>query len=124
MSYIEARERSRRELKILGYEPNELQIKFRDGFFNVKLVEFAIVDALTEQGCIDAWRGDGVACVAQMIEAQAKEVERLKRGDFTPEEFQNLCHNLSEDDKEKFVEGCREYQKKLFGESDKCPNEQ
>jgi hypothetical protein len=43
------------------------------------------------------------------------EVERLKRGDFTEEEFQNLCHNLSEDDEARFKQGCLDYQKKLFG---------
>jgi hypothetical protein len=45
------------------------------------------------------------------------ENRRLKRGNFTPEEFQNLCHNLSEKDKEKFFQGCAEYQRKLFGEA-------
>lgn len=41
---------------------------------------------------------------------------RLRRGDFTEAEFQNLCHNFSECDKERFKQGCREYQAKLFGE--------
>lgn len=49
------------------------------------------------------------------------EVLRLKEGNFTPEEFQNLCHNLcssaSEASKQAFFRGCSEYQKKLFGES-------
>jgi hypothetical protein len=43
------------------------------------------------------------------------EVERLKRGDFTEEEFQSLCHNLAADDRDRFRRGCEEYQKKLFG---------
>lgn len=43
------------------------------------------------------------------------EVERLKAGDFTEEEFQNLCHNSSPDDRCRFEAGCREYQDKLFG---------
>lgn len=42
-------------------------------------------------------------------------IVRLKRGDFTPDELQNLCHNLDETDKEAFCKGCTEYQKKLFG---------
>ncbi len=45
-----------------------------------------------------------------------EEIKRLKRGDFTEEEFQNLCHNFSEEDKDKFRQGCVDYQKKLFGE--------
>lgn len=48
------------------------------------------------------------------------EVARLKSGKFTPEEFQNLCHNYSEDDYEKFCDGCDDWQKKLFG---KCRSE-
>ena len=118
MTHEEAKAKSRAELDILGYEPNELQLRFREGNFNERLTEFAIVDALVEQGGIAAWRGDGVACVAQMIKYHADEADRLRRGDFTPEEFQNLCHNFSEDDKQKFFQGCREYQKKLFGEFD------
>jgi hypothetical protein len=39
---------------------------------------------------------------AMMAEA---EVERLKKGDFTEEEFQNLCHNFSEDDECRFKKG-------------------
>ncbi len=47
-----------------------------------------------------------------------EEIARLKRGDFTPEELQNLCHNLDESDREAFCKGCLEYQKKLFGHLD------
>ncbi len=42
------------------------------------------------------------------------EIERLLRGEFTEEEFQNLCHNFSEDDESRFKEGCKAYQDKLF----------
>ena len=45
-----------------------------------------------------------------------KEIERLKAGKFTPEELQNLCHNLKEEDEQAFKQGCIDYQKKLFGE--------
>lgn len=44
------------------------------------------------------------------------EIHRLKEGNFTEEEFQNLCHNFSEEDKCRFKQGCIDYQKKLFGE--------
>ncbi len=46
------------------------------------------------------------------------EIERLLRGDFTPEEFQNFCHNMSEENVEKFSAGCEAYQVKLLG---RCP---
>lgn len=49
------------------------------------------------------------------VERLTLELERLKRGDFTEEEFQNLCHNFSEEDKVSFFRGCTEFQKKLFG---------
>lgn len=42
---------------------------------------------------------------------------RLKRGDFTEEEFQNLCHNCDENDAARFKKGCEAYQRKLFGTS-------
>ena len=48
-----------------------------------------------------------------------KEVYRLKSGEFTEEEFQNLCHGFSEADKCKFFQGCHEYQRKLFGISER-----
>ena len=65
-----------------------------------------------------------VAAVAAEREAHAAEIERLRaeydrmrRGDFTPEEFQNLCHNLPPHcTREAFAAGCAEYQRKLFGE--------
>lgn len=44
-----------------------------------------------------------------------QEIDRLKRGEFTEEEFQNLCHNWSEDDICRFKQGCEDYQRKLFG---------
>jgi len=47
-----------------------------------------------------------------------KEVTRLKAGDFTEEEFQNLCHNKEKSvSPEDFCRGCEEYQRKLFGAS-------
>lgn len=48
------------------------------------------------------------------------EVERLRRGDFTEEEFQNLCHKFGEGDYERFCDGCDEYQRKLFGKDRSC----
>lgn len=43
------------------------------------------------------------------------EIDRLKAGDFTEDEFQNLCHKFGPDDRCRFEAGCREYQDKLFG---------
>ena len=42
------------------------------------------------------------------------EIDRLKNGDFTPEELQNLCHNLTSCDYKEFCDGCTAYQRKLF----------
>lgn len=43
------------------------------------------------------------------------EITRLKEGDFTPEEFQNLCHNNYPCSLKEFRQGCRDYQCWLFG---------
>jgi hypothetical protein len=45
-------------------------------------------------------------------------VERLLRGDFTEDEFQNLCHRFQDADAERFSQGCVDYMTKLFGH---CP---
>lgn len=58
---------------------------------------------------------DPVFALSVMAIARHEEGARLKRGDFTPDELQTLCHNLSEQDKEAFFQGCTEYQRKLFG---------
>lgn len=55
--------------------------------------------------------------VAELAAAQA-EVVRLKRGAFTPEEFQTLCHHRDEKlgcTPLEFAQGCVEYQRLLFG---------
>lgn len=49
-----------------------------------------------------------------------QQVERLLAGNFTPEEFQDLCHTIPADDVCKFTDGCAGYWKKLFG--DKAPS--
>ena len=53
--------------------------------------------------------------MSDRIKLLEAEVERLKRGDFTDDEFQNLCHNLPQAKMVCFQKGCEEYQKKLFG---------
>lgn len=52
----------------------------------------------------------------QTIDDLRAEVERLKAGNFTEEEFQNLCHNLDGSDADRFRAGCRSYQQKLFSQ--------
>jgi len=53
--------------------------------------------------------------VRRLMSAEA-EVTRLRRGEFTPQEFQDLCHNKSvQDGFEAFADGCETYQEKLFG---------
>lgn len=51
--------------------------------------------------------------------ADKAEIARLKRGDFTEREFQDLCHHFGPDDAARFKQGCEDYQRKLFG----CPKE-
>lgn len=59
--------------------------------------------------------GPKLEAAAQAILKLREENERLKRGDFTEEEFQNLCHNFKSEDRTRFVAGCTAYQEKLFG---------
>lgn len=53
------------------------------------------------------------------------EIRRLKRGDFTKAEIHNLCHNLHEKNSNctlaEFQEGCKEFQNKLFGDTQHGP---
>lgn len=43
------------------------------------------------------------------------ELHRLRRGQFTPEELQELCHNLTPRQLCEFQKGCENYQSALFG---------
>lgn len=63
------------------------------------------------------------SCLRERVRLLTEEVARLKAGDFTPEEFQGLCHHLDvrwtggrRCTKEEFDRGCLDYQAKLFGE--------
>ncbi len=64
---------------------------------------------LDECGCHDD-RG------CNTVRKLAAEVDRLRRGDFTEEEFQGLCHKFQEADACRFAQGCVDYNRKLFGD--------
>lgn len=52
------------------------------------------------------------------------EIMRLKRGEFTPEEFQEMCHNRHETPgctSADFAAGCVQYQRQLFGPAEGEP---
>jgi len=62
---------------------------------------------------------------AYAVPALVAEIRRLKRGEFTPDEFQALCHHRDERPgctRASFEAGCREYQRKLFGPMYQCPS--
>lgn len=62
---------------------------------------------------------DAASAEALLADEARAEVDRLKRGDFTPEEFQNLCHHRDEKPGctvTDFMAGCNEYIRKLFGD--------
>lgn len=69
----------------------------------------------------ERWNRDYEVLQARLGEARA-EIARLKRGDFTPEEFQALCHHRDERrpgcSLHEFAEGCHFYQRNLFGKSE------
>lgn len=67
------------------------------------------VDELEERICVLEQDGEP-------SELLLKENERLKSGNFSDAEFQNLCHNLPDrHDAQKFCDGCEKYQQQLFG---------
>ncbi len=64
---------------------------------------------------------DGYATDSQRATARAAmaEIERLREGEFSDTEFQNLCHCMPENDRDAFFTGCTEYQRKLFGKAER-----
>lgn len=72
--------------------------------------------AITARTALPYWIKKAESLRARAEKAEA-ECERLRRGDFTDEELQNLCHNMPEKETKAaaFIAGCRAYQEKLFG---------
>src|SRR5690348_6421765 len=64
---------------------------------------------------------DGYATDRQRSIARAAmtEIERLREGEFSETEFQNLCHCIPENDRDSFFTGCTDYQRKLFGKAER-----
>ena len=62
--------------------------------------------------------GEIAGDAAHLIRKQIKELDRLRSGDFTPEEIHNFCHKLPETVSAKdFASGCMAYQTQLYGSS-------
>lgn len=67
----------------------------------------------------EAWQEDtkklreSMADSDELLEVKNKEIARLRRGDFTEEEFQNLCHKFQDAERERFCNGCEAYQFRL-----------
>jgi hypothetical protein len=57
-----------------------------------------------------------VVAQANARELVEKEVERLKAGNFSDDELQNLCHQFPPEKVCSFRNGCTQYQVKLFGQ--------
>ncbi len=53
----------------------------------------------------------------RLLAERDAEIERLKAGKFTPEEFHNLCHEDKPVSPGEFAEGCMAYQERLYGRS-------
>lgn len=62
----------------------------------------------------EMWREHADDLVEKIL-TLTKERDRLQRGEFTSDELQNLCHNLSTVDRKAFFDGCDAEQEKLFG---------
>lgn len=60
---------------------------------------------------------DALRAVTEQKLTLTVEYNRLLAGDFKPEEIHGFCHKLAETvSREEFMEGCRRYQLKLYGE--------
>jgi hypothetical protein len=68
--------------------------------------------------------GSNIEFLLNHIKTQELEIARLKAGQFSEEEFQNLCHTFSDGDKQRFFDGCAEYQRKLFGQAERDRSQQ
>lgn len=66
---------------------------------------------------IDKFSHDDIRTLLHEVFDLRKENLRLISGDFTEEEFQNLCHKFNDGDVIRFCDGCENYQIKLFGKS-------
>ena len=63
-------------------------------------------------------------CIDAIIEEKnrlVRENQRILRGEFTDDELQGFCHNLSEENEVAFKAGCVAYQARLFPYS-RSPN--
>lgn len=70
---------------------------------------------------IEALRQDKITLTIENGQLR-DDIARLKYGKFTPDELQDLCHNLSGDcvaQYEAFCDGCASYQRKMFGKADR-----
>lgn len=72
---------------------------------------------LTKEGtssiCCGTVENPSVEVEVALAEALC-ELKRYRQGRLTEDEFQNLCHNLSDEDEARFKQGCIDYQNKLF----------
>lgn len=61
---------------------------------------------------------------AELLHEVKQEIRRLKAGEFTEEEFQNLCHKFQDGDARRFAFGCLAHNQKLFGQRSALPSPQ
>jgi hypothetical protein len=72
------------ELRDLGFKPGDYQAEWRDfGVdqeieFDTDLATKAVLDALINQGGIQAWSGAGVSCVVQMLQYAYKQRDKWR----------------------------------------------
>lgn len=89
--------------------------------------DFALVKMLIREATTTIPRPDTLIvpadCLLRILRgclSQAAEIERLKRGDLTPEEFHSLCHRLDERKDRpctwrEHEEACLRFRNQLFG---------
>lgn len=98
----------------MGYASGKLQLKYREHpapDINWDELEWAVCDALLNEGTIIAWPGDGVSCVAQMINAQHERAITAEHSQVTTK----LCLDTKVEQYDKL----RQLQMKTFEENER-----
>lgn len=91
--------------------------EYEDQWQQASEIEDVDLREQTQETILTVIAEDDLMVIMRLLERSI----RLRNSTLTSEELQNLCHNLDDSDFETFTEGCREYQKKLFGKCDTVP---
>lgn len=101
--------------RLASIEPETLTLREQNTALREQLAEaYTWIDR--KNAAIEAWQQQAKENAARLAQVE-QDRERLLRGDFTDDELQGFCHNLDENNRRAFFDGCTKYQERLFGTS-------